>query len=188
MVSQALKNIKPLDQKLKRQREIPKLSVTTPSNDVLTFSIGEHNNLQKAIIEDFLPRYGYNCELLYIGDTADKYLYINEQQLKELNFFKIAHETLPDIIAYSKKKNWLYLIEAVHSSGAINEIRLLELQKVTEKCTADIIYVTAFLNKSKFRQFISEIAWETEVWIAENPDHLIHFNGDKFLGPYKDKQ
>ncbi|MBS1775349.1 MAG: hypothetical protein JSS64_03610, partial [Bacteroidetes bacterium] len=23
-----------------------------------------------------------------------------------------------------------------------------------------------------------------EVWIADNPDHLIHFNGHKFLGAY----
>ena len=93
---------------------------------------------------------------------------------------------MPDIIAYNSNKNWLYLIEAVYSSGSINEIRMLELKKLTKKCKADIIYVTAFLNKTDFRKWITEIAWETEVWIAENPDHLIHFNGDKFLGPYKE--
>ena len=27
-------------------------------------------------------------------------------------------------------------------------------------------------------------AEQTEVWIAENPDHLIHYNGEKFLGPF----
>jgi hypothetical protein len=79
------------------------------------------------------------------------------------------------------------VFQAVHSSGSINEIRLLQLQKLTKNCSANIIYVTAFWSKQKFRQFISNIAWETEVWIAENPDHLIHFNGDKFLGPYKEK-
>jgi type II restriction enzyme len=76
------------------------------------------------------------------------------------------------------------LIEAVHSSGAINETRLLELKKLTENCTADIVYVTVFLNRIAFKKWIADIAWETEVWIADNPDHLIHFNGDKFLGPY----
>ncbi|MEQ8531531.1 MAG: BsuBI/PstI family type II restriction endonuclease [Imperialibacter sp.] len=180
-----LKNIEPLSQKLKREREIDKINVTLPSGGKLSFSTGEHNDLQKAIIEEFLPRYGYEAEVLYVGDTADKYLYLEREKLKGLNFFEISHEELPDVIAYSKKKNWLYLIEAVHSSGPISEIRLIQLQQLTNQCKAEIIFVTAFLNRPKFRQFISDIAWETEVWIADNPDHLVHFNGDKFLGPYK---
>lgn len=180
-----LKNTELLSQKLKRERQIFKVEVTLPSGGTLTFSKGEHNDLQKAIIEDFLPRYGFGAEVLYIGDTADKYLYLEKEKLEKLNFFEISHEELPDVVAYSNKKNWLYLIEAVHSSGPISEIRLLQLQKLTKNCKADIVYVTAFLTRPKFRQFIVDIAWETEVWIAENPDHLVHFNGDKFLGPYK---
>lgn len=180
-----LKDIEPLSQKLKRERQISKVEVLLPSGGLLTFSIGEHNDLQKAIIEDFLPRYGFESEVLYVGDTSDKYLYLEKEKLEKLNFFQISHEELPDVIAYSKKKNWLYLIEAVHSSGPISEIRLLQLQKLTKDCKADIVYITAFLTRSKFRQFIADIAWETEVWIADNPDHLVHFNGDKFLGPYK---
>lgn len=186
MVTEKLKNIEPLSKKLKREREIVKVNVTLPSGGELTFSAGEHNDLQKAIIEDFLPRYGHGAEVLYVGDTSDKYLYLEKEKLEELNFFEISHEELPDVIAYSKKKNWLYLIEAVHSSGPISELRLIQLQKLTKDCKADIVYVTAFLNRPKFRQFMTDIAWETEVWIADNPDHLVHFNGDKFLGSYKE--
>jgi type II restriction enzyme len=186
-VESKLKSVEPLSQKLKRQREIQKVSVILPSGGKLNFSAGEHNDLQKSIIEDFLPRYGFGAEVLYVGDTADKYMHLEEEQLKALNFFEISHEELPDVIAYSKTKNWLYLIEAVHSSGPISEIRLLQLQSLTAKCNAEIVYVTAFLTRPKFRQFMIDIAWETEVWIADNPDHLIHFNGDKFLGPYKEK-
>lgn len=184
LVTDKLRHIEPLNTKLKREREIAKVNVTLPSGGKLTFSAGEHNNLQKAIIEDFLPRYGYGAEVLYVGDTSDKYLYLEQEALTKLNFFEISHEELPDVIAYSKQKNWLYLIEAVHSSGPINELRLIQLQKLTKSCKADIVYVTAFLDKAKFRKFIADIAWETEVWIADNPDHLVHFNGDKFLGPY----
>lgn len=187
LVADKLKNIEPLSKKLKRDREIVKVSVTLPSGGELTFSAGEHNDLQKAIIEEFLPRYGHGAEVLYVGDTSDKYLYLEKQELEKLNFFEISHEELPDVIAYSKKKNWLYLIEAVHSSGPISELRLIQLQKLTKECKADIVYVTAFLNRPKFRQYMTDIAWETEVWIADNPDHLVHFNGDKFLGPYKEK-
>ena len=130
MVSERLKNSEPLSKKLKRERDIRKVSVPLPSGGELSFSAGEHNDLQKTIIEDFLPRYGYEAEVLYVGDTSDKYLYLEAERLKELNFFEISHDELPDVIAYSKRKNWLFLIEAVHSSGPISEIRLLQLQKL----------------------------------------------------------
>jgi len=148
-------------------------------------SPGEHNLLQKAVIENFLPKYGYGAEVLYVGDTAKKFLIRNTAKLHALKFFKLDHGELPDIVAYAPQKNWLYLIEAVHSSGPISPIRLLELQRLAKKCTAELIFITAFLNRAAFRKFAPEIAWETEVWIADAPDHLIHFNGEKFLGPYK---
>jgi hypothetical protein len=34
------------------------------------------------------------------------------------------------------------------------------------------------------KTLISQIAWESEVWIPEDPDHMIHFNPEEFLGPY----
>jgi len=184
-ISKVVNNSNTLKEKLSRKRIIETVPVCLPSGVELTFSNGEHNVLQKQIIEEFLPRYGFDADLLYVGDTADKYLFVSEKALEQLGLPQIAHEDLPDILAYSKKKKWIYLIEAVHSSGPISETRLLHLKNITKKVKCDIVYVTAFNDVKTFKKFASEIAWETEVWIAENPDHMIHFNGDKFLGPYK---
>lgn len=170
---------------LDRTRDIVRIPITIQGK-TLEFSNGEHNVLQKAIIEEFLPIYGYGAEVLYVGDTADKYLHLAQEKLDGLGFFKLDHGELPDVVAYSESKNWLYLIEAVHSSGPISENRLLELKKLTKNCKADIVHVTAFLDRVAFRTWVKDIAWETEVWIADNPTHLIHFNGDKFMGPYKE--
>ena len=151
----------------------------------LSFGPGEHNGLIKAIIEDFLPRYGFGAEVLYVGDASVRQLHVDEEALQSLNFFDLAHgEMLPDVVAFSSSKGWLYLIEAVHSSGTVSPERLLELERLLAECLVPVVYVTAFQSREKFRQFVSEIAWESEVWIASDPDHLIHFNGDKFLGPY----
>jgi type II restriction enzyme len=150
----------------------------------LFFGPGEHNELQKFIIEEFLPRFGQGAQVLYVGDTQDKLLFVEEDRLQTLGFFELSHEKLPDVLAYSREKNWLFLIEAVHSANPITELRKRTLEQLTKSCKADIIYVSAFLNRAAFRKFSFEIAWETEVWIAESPDHLIHFNGDKFLGPH----
>jgi hypothetical protein len=169
---------------LKRKRDIEKIPVKLPNGKLLELSLGEHNILQKEIIEEFLPRFGSDCSVLYIGDTSNKLLHIERKELKKLNFFELSHDELPDVIAYSKKNNWLYLIEAVYSSGPMSETRVLELKKMLKDCKAELIFVTTFLTKSECKKWLMDIAWETEVWTADNKDHLIHFNGHKFLGAF----
>ncbi len=179
-----LKDIPLIKDTLKRERAINIVPVKIPGGTILKFSNGEHNILQKKIIEGFLPRYGNGAELLYVGDTADKYLYVQKEKMNELCLPEISHEELPDVIAFSEEKKWIYFIEAVYSSGPISETRLLQLKQITKDIKTEIVYITAFLDVKTFRKFVNEIAWETEVWIADNPDHMIHFNGDKFMGPY----
>lgn len=168
---------------LKRLRQSMMIPVTLDGEQIF-FGPGEHNKLQKAIIEQFLPRFGNSSEVLYVGDTEDKLLFRRDLKLRELGFFELSHDKLPDILAWSATKNWLFLIEAVYSANPITELRKRTLDALTQSCTSDIVYVSAFLDRTTFRKFAKDIAWETEVWIAESPDHLIHFNGDKFLGPH----
>jgi hypothetical protein len=186
-VKHFLKEKKTLAQSLSHVRPTNLLPVKLPSGVTLEFSPGPHNQLQKAVIEEFLPRYGYGAEVLYVGDAAHKFLVRDEARLRELDFFELAHGELPDIVAYSASRHWLYLIEAVHSSGPVTPMRHLELRRLTERCRTDIVYVTAFLNRATFRKFAADISWETEVWIADAPDHLVHFNGDSFMGPHNPK-
>jgi type II restriction enzyme len=178
----AYKNqVKSLKEELERKRNREKIPVRLPSGINLELSFGAHNLLQKAIIEDFLPMFGMGAQVLYVGDTSDKYLYMDRETLKRINFFLLEHEELPDIVAYNHEKNLLFLIEAVHSAGPMSDIRVRKLAKQLEKCTAIPIYITSFMNKKEFRKWVTSIAWETEVWIADNPVHMIHFKGYKFL-------
>ena len=61
--------------------------------------------------------------------------------------------------------------------------RIIEITEMTKGAKAGKIFVTAFLDSKTFKKFSTSLAWETEVWIAEEPDHMIHLNGDKFFGP-----
>lgn len=173
-----------LAKKLAGSRKIKKIPVNISATEKVALSQGKHNVLQKKIIEEFLPRFCKNGQLLYLGDTAKKELIKNEKKLKSLNFFELKRDILPDIVAYSEEKNWLYLIEAVYTAHPMSKTRKLELERMTKNCKAQIIYVSTFLNQANFRKFLTDLAWETEVWLADDPDHMIHFNGDKFLGPY----
>lgn len=148
-----------------------------------TFSSGKHNQLQKAIIEEFAPRFAPDSECLYVGDTTAKDLVKNEEKLHELGFEITLHDKMPDVVLYSESKDWLYFIEAVTSVGPMEPKRIKEINEMTEGVTAGKIFITAFLDFKTFKKFSDSLAWETEVWIADMPDHMIHLNGDKFIGP-----
>ena len=147
------------------------------------FSVGKHNELQKAIIEEFAPRFAPNSECLYVGDTIEKDLVKNAEKLKELGFEITLHDKMPDVVLYREDKNWIYFVESVTSVGPMDPKRILEITEMTKDVTAGKIFVTAFLDFKTYKKFAEELAWETEVWIAEMPEHMIHLNGDRFMGP-----
>lgn len=186
-LSEYLKEVKSLKEELECRRNLMKVPVTLPGGKRINLSYGAHNDLQKEIIETFLPLFGFGAEVLYVGDTTDKFLHLDEKALKEINFFVLEHDELPDVVAYSHEKNLLYLIEAYHSTGEWNEIRVRKVKRKLKEsgCTADVVFFTAFETKNAFKQKAKDIAWETEVWIAESPEHLVHFNGYKFLDIHK---
>lgn len=164
-------------------REHNKVPVTLPDGQTLALSPGKHNEVQKAIIEEFAPRFAPGSEVLYLGDTAKKALIVDAKAFAELGIPITEHDKLPDVVLFERKKRWLYLIEAVTSHGPVSPKRIIEIEALMKKCTAGPVYVSAFPDMAEFKKHAKDIAWETEVWLADVPDHLIHFNGDRFFGP-----
>lgn len=167
-----------------RQRKTNSVPLRLPDGQEIFLSPGKHNRLQARVIEDFGPRFVPGAVVLYVGDTAKKHVVLEAETLAALGVPITQHDKLPDIILYDASKGWLFLVEAVTSHGPVSPKRYAELEKVLRDCVADRVYVTAFLTIADFRRSAGDIAWETEVWIAENPGHMIHYNGAKFLGPY----
>lgn len=164
------------------KKKMQKMPVRINHQD-FTFSPGKHNELQKAIIEEFAPRFAPDSECLYVGDTIKKDLVKNVEKLTELGFEITLHDKMPDVVLYKEDKNWIYFIESITSVGPMDPKRIVEIEALTKNVTAGKIFISAFLDFATYKKFSDKLAWETEVWIAEMPDHLIHLNGDKFLGP-----
>ena len=176
-----------LAKQLARHRQLRKIPIRISQGRELMFEPDPHNQLQKAVVEVFLPLFGHGADLLYVGDAADKGKFSEPATLRALGVFDMGHEKLPDVVAYSSARNWLFLIEAVTSANPVTEVRRLTIERMLEgKCKADRVYVSAFPDRATFRKFAAQVAWETEVWIADAPEHMVHFNGDKFLGPHVD--
>ena len=166
---------------VRKQKLIP---VQIAPGKKIKLSPGEHSELIRAIVEEFAPRFAPGSVLVYAGDTGDKWGYFDAVLLSELGVDVDAHGKMPDVVLHFVENNWLLLVESVTSHGPVDGKRHAELAKLFAGSTAGLVYVTAFPNRSIMGRYLGEIAWETEVWVADAPSHLIHFNGVRFLGPY----
>lgn len=162
-----------------RNRRAVALPLKLADGNQFYLTPGKHNELQIAIIETFGPRFTPDATILYLGDAANKFVIYEKEKLAELGVPITMHDKLPDIILYNKTKNVLYLLEAVTSHGPISHKRLFELEKLLKNSTAKRVYISAFLDFAEYGRHKSKISWETEVWIAEVPEHMIHYNGDE---------
>jgi hypothetical protein len=165
----------------RRMRQVP---VMLPEGGKISLSPGAHSELVKAVIEKFAPRFAPGSILIYAGDTGDKWGYFDPELLLKLGVSIDSHGKMPDVVLYYQEKGWLLLIESVTSHGPMDGKRHGELAALFSQATPGRVYVTAFPNRAIMARYLGEIAWETEVWVADAPTHLIHFDGKKFLGPY----
>ena len=173
-----------LREKYAAERDVHRIPLIIEGNEYY-LSPGAHNEVQSAVVEEFAPRFAPGGKLLYIGDAEDKDLYVNTAGLEALKLPLTEHSKLPDIVISDEKRGWLFLIEVVTSHGPVSAKRVVELEEFTKDCPYGIVYVTAFPNAKEFKKHVDDIAWETEVWLSDTPDHMIHFNGDRFIGPRK---
>ncbi len=178
---------KTLAQRYAKERVQKLMPVQIAPGKEIKISPGEHSELIKAIVEDFAPRFAPGAVLVYVGDTGEKWGYFDKKLLAKLGVTVDSHGKMPDVVLYYPEKNWLLLVESVTSHGPVDAKRHAELARLFAGATAGLVYVTAFPSRSVMTRYLGEIAWETEVWVAEAPSHLIHFNGPRFLGPYSDK-
>jgi adenine-specific DNA-methyltransferase len=168
-----------------RERVMPLIPVRLPDGRELMLTAGGQNELVKKIVEDFCPRFTPGGVLVYVGDTGDKHRLEEPGYLARLGVDIDEHGKMPDLVVDLADRGWLVLIEAVTSHGPISLKRHNELKELFRGAKAGLVFVTAFMDRRTMAKYVGEIAWETEVWIAESPSHLVHFNGERFLGPYR---
>jgi adenine-specific DNA-methyltransferase len=173
-----------LQARYKQERQMARIPLNLGKGTSITLSPGGQNVLVKHIIDEFAPRFTPGGDPIYVGDTDDKFAHFDEKALRKLGVKIEAHGKMPDVVIYFAKKKWLVLIEAVTSHGPVNPKRHAELKRLFKDSTAGLVFVTAFLDRKAMVQYLGDISWETEVWVADSPTHLIHFNGERFLGPY----
>lgn len=168
-----------------REREMALVAVKLPSGERVPLTAGGQNELVKQVIEEFCPRFTPGGIVVYLGDTGQKQRRVEVGYLERLGVEIDEHGKMPDVVVHLRDKDWLVLIEAVTSHGPIGMKRHNELKALFGSARCGLVLVTAFLTRRAMTKYLGEIAWETEVWIAEAPSHIIHFNGERFLGPYE---
>jgi hypothetical protein len=186
LLREYLKSIETLKRVYAREREMRRIPLRLRSGEQIALSPGGQNVLVKKIIDEFCPLFTPGGQVIYVGDTQKKWAYFDSEALAGLGVEIEEHGKMPDVVVHYTEKNWLVLIEAVTSHGPVNPKRRQELKKLFAASHIGLVYVTAFLDRRTLLKYLGDISWETEVWIAESSTHLIHFNGERFLGPYEE--
>ena len=181
-----LRTLKTLKKLYARERDMRRLPIQLANGEEIRLSPGGQNVLVKKILDDFCPLFTPGGRIVYVGDTQAKWAYFDSSALTVLGLEIEEHGKMPDVVVHHTEKNWLVLIEAVTSHGPVNPKRRWELKELFSKSTAGLVFVTAFLDRRAMLKYLNDISWETEVWVADSPTHLIHFNGERFLGPYEE--
>lgn len=145
---------------------------------------GGQNKLIQRIVEEFAQRFVRGPKILFLGDAADKEIVADVASMAELGLALPERGKAPDVLIYDTGRDWIIIVEAVTSHGPVDQKRKNELTELFADVRPGLVFVTAFPDRKTFARFHAAIAWETEVWIADAPDHMIHFNGERFLGPY----
>jgi hypothetical protein len=183
-LAEYLADVGTLQHQYEQARKMARLPVVLPHGQEMTLSPGGQNELIKLVIEEFCPRFTPGGHLVYVGDTDEKWALFDDHALQNLGIVVDAHGKMPDILVHYTKLDWLVLIEAVTSHGPVSPKRRKELAELFKNSSAGLVYVTAFLSRKTMVKYLGDISWETEVWVADAPDHMIHFNGERFLGPH----
>ena len=170
--------------KYQAARNMTRIPVTLPGGRALTLSGGGQNVLIKQMLDDFCAYFVPGGEVLYIGDADEKLMHFEEKTLASLGVSVDTHGKMPDLVVYQREKNWLFLMEAASTHGPVDAKRHGELQTLFAGSTAGLVYVSCFPDRPTMRKFLADLAWETEAWCASDPTHMIHLNGERFLGPY----
>jgi len=178
------KQHKGLAEKYAAARDMEQVPLKTANGAEVRLSPGEHSELIRQIVEVFGAHYAPGGTLLYAGDTGDKWGCFDKAGLAKLGVEVDSHGKMPDVVIHFTKQNWLLLCEAVTSHGPVDGKRHDELKELFKDANPGLVFVTAFPSRAVMARYLGEIAWETEVWCAKTPTHLIHFNGERFLGPY----
>lgn len=171
-------------EKYQAARDLTRIPVRIPGGQELTLGGGGQNVLIKQMIDDFCAYFIPGGEVLYIGDADEKLMHFDEAKLAALGVAVDTHGKLPDLVVYQKSTNWLFLMEAASTHGPVDAKRHGELQVLFSGSTAGLVYVSCFPDRATMRKFLADLAWETEAWCASDPTHMIHLDGERFLGPY----
>lgn len=159
----------------------------TPS-PMLSRTPSSRNQLIEAVLKGFREHFAPQSDITHITGTTEDHTITDHGALSNLGVSIGSASDFPDVVLVDTVHQRIIVVEAVTSHGPISDFRRRQLADVFSDATLGIVYVTAFESRAAFTPYVSEISWETEVWLADAPTHLIHFDGKRFLGPYNAEQ
>jgi hypothetical protein len=138
--------------------------------------------LQVAALAKFIPQCAPQAKVLFLRGSDDRSLIFVPGVLQRLGIPIEKLEKLPDAVLHLPKRNLLILLTL---NAPITTKQRNRIERWLAECMAKREYVSALSDWQALSRAGNSFAWDTHVWLAEEPEHMIHWNGEKFLGPHR---
>lgn len=144
------------------------------------------DSVTNAVLTEFCSRFAPRGRVLWVNEVGEEPAYKRPDAFHYLKLRSPPWHDLPNIVISDEKRNWLFLIDIPRIRSQMNGERCAVLEKIFRGHGLGLVFLNAFKNRRELGDLLLDLPWQTVAWIAEEPDHMIHFNGGRLLGPRTD--
>ena len=150
-----------------------RLKIKLPNGKSVSVLDIPKNRIKKALLESLLPRKVPDAELMVVCDRHGTPLNLDEAAFGRLGLSLMDRSVLPDVVAYSKENDTLFLIEAVHGYASIDSIRFAELCYWIRDVKCRTVFVSVFASRDAYVRHMTSTVIESHIWFADAPEHSV---------------
>ena len=130
----------------------------------------------QAVLGKFRRRFAPGSEVLWVSEQRSRLVRLGHSRRNLLELPLPEGIDLPNIVLLQRKLSRMFLVEVIGAGGLLNSTRCAELRRGLRGFRLKLVFITASASRSELRDRLHEIAWQTHVWIANEPNHIIHFD------------
>src|SRR6266516_4453739 len=135
-------------------------------------------NVTRAVIREFLPRFIPGGRVLWANDGFGESALVCRDGFSELGIPSAPTAEFPSVVIYDRARRWLVLVDVAALRGQMTAQRCEALKQLFGGNGKRLVFVNAFASRRELQELLLEFPWWTSSWFADEPQHMIHFDGE----------
>jgi hypothetical protein len=135
------------------------------------------NRVLRAVLKKFQPRFVPHGRVVWGGTVSDETLQGPRRRFSALGLCWPPSPEIPDVVIHDRTRRWLVLVDVAGRRGQLTAKRCESLKQMFHGSGLQLVLVNAFVSRRELQEFFIDCPWWTSAWFADEPEHMIHFDG-----------